>query len=133
MLTRGTMNIKLKYLSYKKRCKSKGMDFRLSLWKFEYYISKPCFICKKANAGGLDRLDNTIGYTERNVAPCCFDCNRMKSNKTKEQFMEYLARLNPDHSLLSTFNKLKDTSAFNKKMKSLERLMVRRVNLNEDI
>lgn len=127
------MNIKSKYLSYKKRCKNKGMDFRLSLWKFEYYINKPCFICKKDNAGGLDRIDNTIGYTERNVAPCCFDCNRMKSNKTKEQFMEYLYRLNPNHFLLTEFNKLKDTHLFNKKIKSLERFMVRMVNLNKDI
>jgi hypothetical protein len=53
MLTRGIMNIKSKYLSYKKRCKNKGMDFRLSLWKFEYYINKPCFICKKDNLSCL--------------------------------------------------------------------------------
>lgn len=108
------------------------MEFRLSLWKFEYFTSRPCFICKKSNAGGLDRLDNTIGYTERNVAPCCFDCNRMKSNKTKEDFMEYLHRLNPNHSLLTNFNKLKDTPLFNKKIRSLERLIVSMVDLDGD-
>ena len=126
------METESKYKVYKNRCKKKGMEFRLSLWKFEYYVSKPCYICKKPEAGGLDRIQNEIGYTERNVAPCCFDCNRMKSNKTKEEFMEYLSRLNPNHELLVGFSKLKNQDAFNKKLRSSERLMKTMLELERD-
>lgn len=119
------MNYRNKYVIYKKRIKSKGLEFKLSLWKFSFYIERNCYICNKPNAGGLDRIRNDIGYTDKNVAPCCFDCNRMKSNKTPEEFMEYLKRLNPNHSLFNNFNKIKDNDSYNRKSKSLQRLMNR--------
>jgi hypothetical protein len=29
---------------------------------------------------GLDRKDNSGGYTPENTVPCCKDCNSLKSN-----------------------------------------------------
>lgn len=29
---------------------------------------------------GLDRKDNSLGYTLTNVVPCCFTCNKIKSD-----------------------------------------------------
>lgn len=45
---------------------------------------------EKSNKGynGIDRLDNSIGYTETNSVPCCWDCNRAKHNDKKEEFLE---------------------------------------------
>lgn len=126
------MEVETKYKIYKKRCKAKGMDFRLSRWKFQFHISRDCYICNKPNAGGLDRIKNDIGYTDRNVAPCCFDCNRMKSNKTIEEFIDYLSRLNPNHKLLVNFSKLKDYDSYNKKIRSSERLMKRMIECPQD-
>jgi hypothetical protein len=118
------MNVKNKYKDYKRRCKNKGMEFSISLWKFEFYINRPCYICKKEFSNGLDRIDNNIGYTEKNVYPCCFDCNRMKSNKTVFEFKEYLARLNKDHVLLSGFNKLNNYDLYEKKRKALHKFII---------
>ena len=37
----------------------------------------------------LDRKDNDKGYLVDNVVPCCWECNRLKSNRfTYEEFMK---------------------------------------------
>ena len=30
---------------------------------------------------GVDRLDSSVGYTPSNMVPCCFSCNRIKSDR----------------------------------------------------
>ena len=112
-----------RYKSYKKRCEAKYLKFDITLQEFNFQINRSCYICSKQKSGGLDRVDNNIGYTEENIYPCCFDCNRMKSNKTKEQFLKYLARLNPNHELLISFNRLKDYDLYNKKVSKVRKLM----------
>ena len=47
---------------------------------------------------GIDRVDNTRGYTLDNVVPCCFKCNRAKDTMTKEEFLEWVGRV-ATHSL----------------------------------
>lgn len=37
---------------------------------------------------GIDRVDNSKGYTIDNVAPCCFKCNNRKRTKTYDEFLE---------------------------------------------
>lgn len=123
--------MKLKYKAYKKRCKDKGMDFKLSFWKFCFYINKNCYICGKEKCGGLDRIDNTVGYTEKNVSPCCFDCNRLKSNKSVDEFKEYLSRLNPNHSLLISFNKINNYDLYEKKRKSVYSFIIKTLKEGE--
>lgn len=39
---------------------------------------------------GIDRIDNTMGYTNNNVAPCCYICNRMKSSMTVKDFLSHI-------------------------------------------
>jgi hypothetical protein len=99
------------------------MDFSINYGEFQLLIVRPCYICKKDNASGLDRIDNNLGYSSLNVYPCCFDCNRMKSNKTTTNFIEYLTHLNPNHELLFKFNRLKDTDNYNKKVEHVRNIM----------
>lgn len=42
---------------------------------------------------GLDRLDNTKGYTKDNVAPCCTVCNSAKGTLTVTEFSEWVERI----------------------------------------
>lgn len=39
---------------------------------------------------GLDRVDNSIGYIESNVVPCCYICNKMKGELPVEDFLRHL-------------------------------------------
>ncbi len=53
------------------------------------YIKQPCHYCGGSlpNSGiRLDRVDNTIGYLNSNVVPCCKTCNIAKNNKSVEEF-----------------------------------------------
>ena len=42
---------------------------------------------------GLDRADNTKGYTIDNVVPCCFNCNRSKGTRTVSEFILWVVKL----------------------------------------
>lgn len=117
------VNILTKFKQYKKRCEKKGLKFTLKLRQFEYEIQKPCYICKTPNSNGLDRVNNLEGYTTDNIYPCCFDCNRMKSNKTTIEFTNYLSKLNPNHELLKGFNKINNYQQYNKKINKIQKFI----------
>ena len=52
--------------------------------------SKPHRKCETFLYNGLDRVDNSIGYIESNVVPCCYICNKMKGELSVEVFLEHL-------------------------------------------
>ena len=69
---------------------------------FDVLKNRPCYFCRIIkNKVGVDRLDNNKGYTSGNCVPCCWDCNRSKSNKTLKEYKEYLQRFNNDIKLSS--------------------------------
>lgn len=47
---------------------------------------------------GLDRVDSSLGHTLDNIVPCCYECNRAKSNMTVDSFLE-LIKLIYQHSI----------------------------------
>lgn len=42
---------------------------------------------------GLDRVDSSRGHTVDNVVPCCWECNRMKGNRTREEFLAHNTKI----------------------------------------
>lgn len=68
-----------KYYFYKYSASKRAIEFDLSLEDFMKFWEKPCVYCKsEIETIGLDRIDNQKGYTEKNIVPCCFDCNAIK-------------------------------------------------------
>lgn len=51
------------------------------------------WLVKDFKYNGLDRLDNSKGYTEENCVPCCAICNRAKNSMGYNEFIEYLTDL----------------------------------------
>ena len=47
---------------------------------------------------GIDRVDNTKGYTIDNVVPCCADCNYLKKGRPYDEFLNKIKRI---HSYLN--------------------------------
>ncbi len=102
------------YYAYKKGAEKRGYDFNLSRDDFKNFLNKNCYYCgskptniykitnsktKEVRAGipivynGIDRIDNSIGYTIENSITCCETCNRMKTNHTLDFFIKHIEKI----------------------------------------
>jgi hypothetical protein len=87
----------MSFSSYKSRAKKKSLIFNIPKDVFDVLKERPCYFCRTVKEQvGVDRIDNTKGYTSGNCVPCCWDCNRSKSNKTLKEYKDYLLRFNKD-------------------------------------
>ncbi len=85
------------YSSYKSRAKKKNIEFELSKEEFNTLRSSECYYCGKENTdkhlNGIDRDNNKKGYTMENSLPCCGECNFMKNEMTKEEFIKQCKKI----------------------------------------
>jgi hypothetical protein len=83
--------------SYTDTAKRRGILFSLSFDVVRNIIFSNCFYCEKQPSNfmktrnrrpinifysGIDRVDNSKGYEEGNVVPCCWECNNSKRSVT---------------------------------------------------
>lgn len=94
--------------SYKKNAKNRNIAFELSDNFLLNIFKQNCFYCDKIPSSiyksrsnsinfiynGIDRLNNSAGYFENNVVPCCGDCNLLKGILDKDQFLEWITNIN---------------------------------------
>lgn len=99
--------IKKSFRSLRGNAKSRGIPVEISLDYFIKLSSNNCYWCgskplskkglkdwhKNATINGIDRINNTLGYTIENCVACCYDCNRMKSNLTEVNFLEHIKKI----------------------------------------
>jgi hypothetical protein len=82
------------YYDYKKRAHKKELAFEISQDTFNHYTQLPCYLCGKevsqTHTSGVDRLDNTKGYTIDNIRSCCGICNYTKRDYVYDHFIEKL-------------------------------------------
>jgi hypothetical protein len=77
---------------YRDSAKRRNMEFDLLHDSIEKLIFSNCFYCgtepnnsqfynyrdERIRYGGIDRVNNSLGYIENNVVPCCKTCNSRK-------------------------------------------------------
>lgn len=94
---------------YRRNSKQRGHSFELSAEESEKLFAGDCFYCGRKphrtyrltwgrnnresafTYNGIDRVDNSRGYTTDNVVSCCKDCNIAKGEKTHTEFLEWVA------------------------------------------
>ena len=92
----------------------RGHLFDMTVEQFGEIMLKPCHYCGGAPAtpqstmpssahrnglrNGIDRVDSSVGYVEGNCVPCCFKCNRMKSDHSVTDFLAHVSAIH-QHSL----------------------------------
>lgn len=95
------------YGDYKRQAKTRNLEWDIDFEFFLQISKQNCYLCdeppgnkankKKYNGAfiynGLDREDNTKGYTKKNVRPCCFKCNQVKSNKELRAVLIHISKM----------------------------------------
>lgn len=83
--------------SYKSGATKRGILFNLSFKEFMTFKDNNCFYCGEkvmtASGVGIDRYDNKKGYELYNLVPCCSQCNWMKSDLEKEDFIKHCIKI----------------------------------------
>jgi len=105
--------VKKHYRSYKHGALGRNLVFDITYKEFTDIVNKPCAYCgdepydKKhfysgthgrdddyfVTIAGIDRIDNTIGYTKSNTVPCCKMCNQMKLDYGLDAFLERITKI----------------------------------------
>ncbi len=65
------------YHRRKRKAKMRGIEWAITYERF-IQLNTNCYYCNKQDPLGLDRLDNSRGYIEGNVIPCCYHCNKTR-------------------------------------------------------
>jgi len=78
------------FAQYAARAARKGLAFELTEESFDVKCRAACAYCRKepgpSHRNGVDRVDNSRGYTEDNCVSCCSECNQMKGAMTGADF-----------------------------------------------
>lgn len=91
---------------YKSNAKRRGLELTLTVNDFKELIYKSCVYCgaaasnlikprraqrrKPVKYNGLDRVDNSLGYTKENVVTCCGACNIAKNDRSEAEFLAWI-------------------------------------------
>jgi hypothetical protein len=96
------------YHNYKSGAKRRNLLFDINKDDFFFLTQQRCYFCNRIPSSimynkrssyttfiynGLDRFDNTKGYTKENCVPCCKWCNQAKSNMDLKEFNSWCIEL----------------------------------------
>jgi hypothetical protein len=111
-----TLNPEQSYLNkifHVQRCdanpKHRNIYWDLTFEQWSNLVQQKCHVCgadpvlregkvhmiigTRVPINGLDRIDNSLGYTLSNVRPCCSTCNYMKHKLSDEKFMQHIEKI----------------------------------------
>lgn len=91
----------------KQGAQRRNYAWELTIEQFASITKKDCFYCGASPRiksvtrddvvgyiyNGIDRVDNSLGYIEGNVVPCCKFCNIAKNTYSIDEFKEWAIRL----------------------------------------
>ena len=83
----GDTKLKFKFSNLIKTAKRRSKEMTLTFDEYKVVAVHPCYYCLNAlcgqsqQGGGLDRLDNNIGYVPGNVVSCCAVCNKTRGDR----------------------------------------------------
>jgi hypothetical protein len=147
--------LSLEYSRKRSEAKREGLDFTLTKEEFLEIVLSPCAYCGSPPAkqrpfrdkrsaypavgspyirvNGIDRAKSSQGYTKGNSLPCCWICNRGKSDMQLAKFDEWICRVYERRGLWSYLKELHRPSLRDmvprmerKKRKEAQRLTRRR-------
>lgn len=108
-LPKGEASFNSLFRGYKRSAEKRGHKWNLTKEKFKELTKQNCYYCGRppfnkrihnkitTNGAyiynGVDRIDNSKGYTKNNSVSCCKDCNRAKRKLTQTEFLQLVAKI----------------------------------------
>jgi hypothetical protein len=107
-LPEGEASFNWLYNDIRKKAAVRGHEWNLDKNSFRELTQGNCFYCgieplqisARMSAfnghyiyNGIDRLNNSEGYTESNTVSCCWPCNRMKNVSDVKEFLSQVQRI----------------------------------------
>jgi len=102
------------YRNYNRASNKRNYEFLLTEEQFFELIEQPCFYCgieksmvfyrQNYRYNGVDRVDNSIGYTINNTVSCCKNCNNSKSTLSQQEWFNWLKQVYTYQKAQGTFN-----------------------------
>jgi hypothetical protein len=80
------------FSSMRRNAKNRGYEVHLTHDQYHALVLAPCRYCG-GPGGGVDRQDNSIGYTPENSVPCCSTCNYAKRDQSVQDFLAWVERV----------------------------------------
>ena len=103
---------RVKYTHFRANAISRNIPFNLTVDDVAEICNKPCFYCGKPYCLGIDRIDNSKGYTVDNCVPCCGCCNKMKMDLELSFFLEQILKIyNNLHNIKSSTTISKESTS----------------------
>ena len=91
-------NLNEKLCQTKRSACSRGHDWYLSDEYAKILFTEECHYCGcKKQLNGIDRMDNTLGYTPANCVSCCKKCNYAKHTLGYMEFIELCKMISVRH------------------------------------
>jgi len=96
---------------YKSNAKTRNREWSLTDEQFFNLSQQPCHYCKAVQSkemkkpydtfkyNGIDRKDNSKGYTFENSLPCCHECNMRRGTLSYEKFLDWIERITKAHTM----------------------------------
>lgn len=84
-------NLNKYFNDYVKGASKRGYQMELVFDRFSELVLGECHYCGHKTNGevnGIDRVDNSIGYSSENCVTACWKCNRIKHTYSREFFIE---------------------------------------------
>jgi hypothetical protein len=83
------------WINYRAQAKARGLSFKLTRKRFDALVLDSCFYCglPPNPINGIDRVDNTRGYSINNVVTACKQCNWAKVDLTQRDFISWVKRV----------------------------------------
>jgi hypothetical protein len=95
-----------KYDTYVRNAKKRNIEFKITKENFENMVTSPCYYCgflpenlyskeNKYNSkiNGIDRINSSLGYIDKNIVSCCKICNRFKMDMSFEEFKVWIINI----------------------------------------
>ncbi len=92
--------------TYKNNATKRSLSFRLSKKRFFSFLTQNCHYCNTPPAitshlkrhkdfkyNGVDRVNNSLGYSLKNCVTCCLICNLAKRTLSVEEWLVWIKRI----------------------------------------